>query len=64
MYEKTELEEKIVAFLKSEETPTNINAIALNIGISFGTCKKILKQLIENEKIVALETSRCTLFAV
>lgn len=64
MYEKQELENKIVEFLKKEEEPSNISFVAINLGISFGTAKKVLRQLVKNQKVVPIETSRCTLFAI
>lgn len=64
MYEKNVLEKRIVEFLRNEDTPTNISWIAANTAISFCTCKKFLKHLVENQKIVAVETSRCTLFSI
>jgi len=64
LYQKEEIEKKIISFLKAEETPTNTNNISINIGITFGTCKKALKKLKDENKIVAIKTSRCTFFTI
>ena len=64
MYEKAKLENEVLKVLRAENQPVGVSVISIILGVSSGTCKKVLQKLIDDGKVSPIETTKNTLFAV